>query len=203
MSDADALERQVEAGGLFTHTALSLHAERINRIEGFLYGLADALLAGGQMTEEALRTHAARAAEELRDTGEVLSGGVLLRLDPDPPPGTATVDCAARMHVCKAVCCRMSFPLSASEIEAGKVKWELGKPYFARKDATGRCVHLDGQCRCGVYHDRPGVCHRYSCENDERIWTDFEGMILNQEWIDQNLRPERPHLVALRMDRVG
>ncbi|HEX8691021.1 MAG TPA: YkgJ family cysteine cluster protein [Longimicrobium sp.] len=202
MSDATNLESQVEAGGLFTHSALSLHAERINRVEAFLYGLADALLDGGQVTEEELRARAARAAEELKETGETLSGGVLLRVDPDPPAAAATVDCAARMHVCRAVCCRLSFPLSAPEIEGGKIRWELGKPYFARKDATGRCVHLGADCGCGVYHDRPQVCRGYSCEKDERIWKDFDGMVLNQEWIDQNLQPERPRLVAIRMDRV-
>ena len=202
MSDEKNLESQVEKGGLFTHSALSLHAERINRIEAFLYGLADALLAGGQVTEEQLRTHAARAAEELKQKGEMLSGGVVLRVDADPPPAEATIDCAARMHVCKAVCCRLSFPLSAPEIEGGKLKWELGKPYFARKDATGRCVHLDEKSGCGVYQNRPRVCRGYSCEKDERIWKDFDRMILNQEWIDQNLQPERPHLIGIRMDRV-
>ncbi|HTG34170.1 MAG TPA: YkgJ family cysteine cluster protein [Thermoanaerobaculia bacterium] len=202
MSAEKDLERQVEAGGLFTHSALSLHAERINRVEAFLYGLADALLDGGQVSEEQLRTQAVRVAKELEQKCETLSGGVVLRVNAEPPPDAAAVDCAARMHVCKAVCCRLSFPLSAPEIESGKIKWELGKPYFARKDGTGCCVHLDGKKGCGVYQDRPRVCRDYSCEKDERIWKDFDRMVLNQEWIDQNLQPERPRLVAIRMDRV-
>lgn len=202
MSNEQDLESQVEAGGLFTHSALSLHAERINRIEAFLYGLADALLDGGQINEAQLRTHAARVAEELREAGETLSGGVVLRVDADSPSAEAKVDCAARMHLCKAVCCRMSFPLSAPEIESGKLKWELGKPYFSRKDATGQCFHRDEKSGCEVYRNRPQVCRGYSCEKDERIWKDFDNMILNQEWIDQNLQPERPHLIAIRMDRV-
>lgn len=202
MSGEQDIENQVEAGGLFTHSALSLHAERINRVEAFLYGLADTLLDSGQVIEEQLRSRAASVAEELKQKGETLSGGVVLRVDPDPPAADATVDCAARMHVCKAVCCRLSFPLSAPEIESGQIKWELGKPYFARKDATGCCVHLDEKSGCGVYQNRPQVCRGYSCAKDERIWKDFDGMILNQEWIDQNLRPERPHLIQIRMDRI-
>lgn len=203
MSDQKNLESQVEAGGLFTHSALSLQAERINRVEAFLYGLADALLDGGQVTEEQLRTSAERVAEELRQKGERLSGGVLLRVDDEEEPAAeAKVDCAARMHVCKAVCCRLSFPLSAPEVEGGEIKWELGKPYFARKDATGRCVHLDEESCCNIYQNRPQVCRGYSCEKDERIWKDFAKMILNQEWIDENLQPERLRLVAIRMDRV-
>lgn len=202
MSTNDNFETQVEQAGLFTHSAISLHAERINRIESFLYGLADLLLDGGHITEEQLRTYAVRVAEELREKGETLSGGVVLRIDKDEPPVQVKVDCAARMHICKAICCRLSFPLSATEIESGKIKWELGKPYFARKDAAGVCVHLEKEKGCGIYDDRPRVCRGYSCEKDERIWKDFDGMILNQEWIDQHLRPERPRLVAIRMDNV-
>jgi Fe-S-cluster containining protein len=203
MRDEKDLESQVEAGGLFTHTALSVQAERINRVEAFLYGLADALLDGGHVTEEQLRSRSASVAEELLQKGEMLSGGVTLRVDPEPAPADAKVDCAARMHVCKAVCCRLSFPLSAAEIESGQIKWDLGKPYFARKDQAGCCVHLDEKSGCGVYQNRPRVCSGYSCEGDERIWNDFDRMILNQEWIDQNLKPERPQLIQIRMDRIG
>jgi len=202
MSDEKEFESQVEAGGLFTHSALSLHAERINRIEAFVYGLADALLDGGQITDAQLRSYAARVAEELQQRGETLSGGVVLRIDPDSPPTASTVDCAARMQVCQAVCCRLSFPLSASEVESGELKWDLGRPYFVRKDAQGSCVHLDAGCGCGVYQQRPQVCRGYSCAKDQRIWKDFDQMTLNQEWIDENLRPERLRLVATRMDHI-
>jgi hypothetical protein len=202
MSDQSDIEGQVEAGELFTHTALSVHAERINRVEAFVYGLADALLDGGQVTEDQLRSRTSRVAGELRERGETLSGGVALRVDPEPPPPDAKVDCSARLHICKAVCCRLGFALSAPEVEAGHVKWELGKPYFARRDAKGCCVHLTGEGRCGVYQNRPRVCRSYSCEKDERIWTDFDGMVLNQKWIDENLGPEKPRLIGIQMERV-
>lgn len=202
MKDEKDIENQIEAGGLFTHSALSIHAERINRIEAFLYGLADELLERGHVTEERLRVQTVRVADELSEKRETLSGGVQLRVDDDAPVVENKLDCAARMHICKAVCCRLSFPLSAPEVESGKVKWELGKPYFVRRDAAGCCVHLDGKKGCEVYQDRPRVCRGYSCEKDERIWKDFDKMVLNQEWIDENLKPEHRHLVAIRMDRV-
>lgn len=202
MSGGADLDGQLEKGGLFTHTALSVQAERINRVEAFVYGLADALLESGQVTEEELRTRTENVAKELKERGETLSGGVALRVDPEPPAADATVDCAARMHVCQAVCCRLSFPLSAPEVEGRRIKWELGMPYFARKDDTGSCVHQDENKGCGIYQDRPRVCRTYSCANDERIWSDFDGMVLNQEWIDENLGPHRPRLVATQMDRV-
>jgi Fe-S-cluster containining protein len=202
MTSDNEFEKQMEAGGLFTHSALSVHAERINRVEAFLYGLADVLLDAGQVTEEQLQARATSIADELAEQGERLSGGVILRVDPDSQSAAAKVDCAARMHVCNAVCCRLSFPLSAQEVETGQIKWELGKPYFARKDLTGCCVHRDEKGGCGVYENRPHVCRGYSCEKDERIWKDFDRMILNQEWIDENLRSERPRLVQIRMDRL-
>jgi Fe-S-cluster containining protein len=197
------LERQVAQGGLHTHSALSRHAARLNRIEAFVYGLADALLDKGSIGEEELRTRADRVAAELRENKETVSAGIVLRVDAEQPPADATVDCAARMHVCHAVCCRLSFALSASEVEQGKVRWELGRPYLNRKDATGACIHLDHNCNgCDVYADRPRVCRSYSCAGDARIWNDFDAMILNQEWIDENLKPERPHLIVARMEPV-
>jgi Fe-S-cluster containining protein len=203
MSDQYELEGQVEAGALFAHSALSAQAERINRLEAFVYGLADTLLEGGQVSEAQLRASSAAVAAELQDKNERLSAGVVLRIDADPPPADAVVDCAARIHICRAVCCRLSFALSAPEIEGGRVKWELGKPYYARRDKDGCCVHLDEHQRCGIHQDRPRVCRSYSCANDERIWKDFGHMVLNEEWIEQNLRPETRRLVAIRMERVS
>ena len=92
----------------------------------------------------------------------------------------------------KAACCRLSFALSLSDLEIGKVKWDFGKPYYIRHTASGHCVHLDqGSCHCGVYDHRPKICRGYSCQDDQRIWIDFDNMVLNQEWIDQHLGGEK------------
>ena len=101
------------------------------------------------------------------------------------------VDCAARMHVCKAVCCSLPFPLSADEVEAGDVRWDLGHPYVIRQTAEGYCVHNDRTSGgCDVYDKRPGVCRGYSCAHDERIWTDFDNMVLNEEYLGSRRRPD-------------
>jgi Fe-S-cluster containining protein len=97
------------------------------------------------------------------------------------------VDCDARMSVCHAVCCELKFALTPDEVEAGKVKWDIGHPYLIRGDRDGYCTHNAPNGGCEVYEDRPGVCRRYSCVNDERIWKDFDGMVLNHEWIDRYL----------------
>ena len=113
------------------------------------------------------------------------------------PP--AQVNCSERMHICHAVCCKLNFALTAEEVDAGKVKWDLGFPYIIRHDADGLCSHNDratGGCR--VYADRPGVCRRYSCAKDRRIWKDFERMELNSEWLDKHL--SEPTRIRLRVD---
>ena len=98
------------------------------------------------------------------------------------------VDCAARMPICQAVCCKLAVHLSADEVIGGKVRWDPETPYLLQREADGRCTHQDtGTGFCGAYEDRPAPCRRYSCAGDRRIWRDFEGMVLNQEWIDANL----------------
>jgi Fe-S-cluster containining protein len=114
---------------------------------------------------------------------------VAVRVDGEEEgPPVQLVDCAARMHVCHAVCCRLKFPLSGPEIDSGLVKWDIGHPYIIRQGADGRCVHNDGENgHCDVYENRPGVCRRYTCFGDKRIWKDFDNMVLNQEWIDEHV----------------
>ncbi len=123
---------------------------------------------------------------------------VALRADPDPSPEPAAasaaagpaVDCASRLAVCQAVCCRLRFTLSAEEVDGGAVRWDIGHPYVIRHDARGTCVHNDpATSACSVYADRPQVCRRYDCTLDGRIWKDFDGMVLNEEWITENLGP--------------
>jgi len=112
--------------------------------------------------------------------------GVVLSTEVDEESGQP-VDCAARMAVCHAVCCQMKFALTAAEVEAGIVKWDIGHPYLIRGDRDGYCIHNSVAGGCSVYESRPGVCRRYSCAEDDRIWEDFDGMVLNTEWIDAHL----------------
>jgi Fe-S-cluster containining protein len=111
---------------------------------------------------------------------------VLGTTDDDETPGPE-VDCAARMPVCHAVCCMLKFALTPDEIEAGVVKWDIGHPYLIRGGRDGYCVHNTPEGGCGVYSSRPRVCRNYSCAKDGRIWKDFDGMVLNTEWIDSYL----------------
>ncbi|NYH91239.1 YkgJ family cysteine cluster protein [Actinopolymorpha rutila] len=194
----------MERGSLFTHTALSETAERVTEVETFLYGLINVLVADKAIDQGALGQAAAAVRAELDQRGEAMSPGVALRVDTDVPADTfVPVNCAERMHVCRAVCCRLNFALSAAEVESGTLKWDLGRPYQIRQDATGTCVHIDPENHgCSVYADRPGVCRGYSCANDQRIWSDFENMQLNTAWIEENLHGVGPRLAHAAMVRL-
>ena len=83
------------------------------------------------------------------------------------------------------------------------VKWDLGRPYFIRHEASGYCTHIDpATLACRIYGDRPAVCRGYSCAGDDRIWLDFEAMVLNVEWIEAHVRPTGPHFIGplMRVD---
>lgn len=200
-SDGDRLERQVLRGSLFTHTALSRNADRIHEAEAFLYGLVDVLVEKGLVTQEELLASARNVRETMMEQGQTLDPRIALRVDADDntKSGFVPVNCAERIHICKAVCCKLNFALSADEVEAGVVRWDLGTPYFIRQEATGYCSHLSAEHGCSVYADRPSVCRRYSCAKDERIWTDFNNMVLNETWIAENLGPHTLSLVARQM----
>ena len=88
------------------------------------------------------------------------------------------IDCASRIHLCKARCCSYSVTLSPQDVAEGKLKWELYEPYRLAKDkTTGYCRYLRADAGCSVYEDRPATCRLYDCREDRRVWLDFDNMI--------------------------
>jgi Fe-S-cluster containining protein len=179
------LERQVERGHVIEHALHAEHAHRAGENEAIIRGLVELLIERGvvEPTELVAAVNAVRP-ETKTDVD------VAIRIDdPDDPVNGPPVDCAARLHVCKAVCCRLRFPLSIDEVEAGgPIKWDLGRPYFNRHGADGYCHQSEPETHaCLIYEDRPAPCHQYSCVGDDRIWKDFDAMELNQEFIDERL----------------
>jgi Fe-S-cluster containining protein len=206
----EELNRQVERGSLFTQATLQKGFERIEGTEQLLGAVIRALTLKGVVSAEELGV----TIEELdpEEASAAIEDAAIL--DPTPPnirwPSIAVrvegededepavqVDCAARMHICQAVCCRLKFPLSAAEVEQGNIKWDIGHPYIIRQDANGWCTHnADGTRGCEIYDERPGVCRKYSCYGDGRIWSDFDNMVLNHEWLDNNLGGDDMHISA-------
>lgn len=200
-SDQESLERQVVRGNLFTHSSIGKNSERINEIESILYGFIDLMVNKGLLKEEELENAAREIRKEIFEKGESAHAGIGIRVDePANELTTIPVNCDERIHICKAICCKLDFALSAEEIEGGKIKWDLGKPYFIRHEKHGYCSHLDTNKKCcSVYADRPSVCKKYTCLNDTRIWKDFEKMELNTEWIEENLKQQHLRLAGLYM----
>ena len=217
------LERQMERGSQFTQAALREVIERLSTVEanltkvvGFLSGSeAESEAESGEDGPEVALVEApadaagaASAEEPGADQGdrdeeiEGLSGqmraswpAIALATEPEGAEPRVEVNCDERMHICHAVCCKLNFALTAEEVESGKVKWDLGFPYFIRHGSNSYCSHNDTATgRCNVYADRPGVCRRFSCAHDTRIWKDFDNMVLNEEWIRDNLA-ERGRIV--------
>jgi Fe-S-cluster containining protein len=197
------LERQVERGNLFAHTALTDQLVRTNEQAALLSGLIDYLIQQGVVQPAELKAVVEAVRAEAVERREVATLGVAIRVDGEAggrPP--VAVNCAERLHICQAVCCRLHFALTVEEIETGRMKWDLGKPYLNRQLQHGYCHQIDPDRKCcRIYADRPAVCRGYSCAGDGRIWKDFDAMELNQEWIDAHLNTNDLGLVEVFMDR--
>lgn len=97
---------------------------------------------------------------------------------PDTAP--VEIDCADRLPLCHAACCRLRVPMTRQDLEEGVVQWDARQPYLNRQRPDGYCVHCDpASHRCDVYDQRPGLCRTFDCRNDRRIWIDFDGRIPN------------------------
>lgn len=189
------------------HSALGESFTRLGETEIFLHSLLDLLLAKGIVNEDELSATTLNVRQELVDRGELSGPGIAVRVEEsaDTPRPPVEVDCKARMHICHAVCCKLDFALSIAEVETGKIKWDLGRPYFIRHEEDGYCTHIDQDAGgCKIYCDRPAICRWYSCANDERIWKHFESMELNEEWIAAHLSPTTsPRLTGTLMNNAG
>lgn len=110
--------------------------------------------------------------------------GERYRIDPPDAAPEAVINCAERVHLCKAVCCKLNFALTPSEVRSGKVKWDPKLPYLIAHGEDGYCAHLDHSKGCTIFEDRPALCRRFDCRTDGRVWIDFERAIPNKAWID-------------------
>lgn len=202
MDRLDELERQVEGGNLFAHSALTEQAARINEAASVVNGLVGLLVQRGLIDGEELLAIVESVREQTERAGQHANLGVTIRRDRPEETGPGNdVDCEARLPYCRGACCSFHFPLSVAEIEAGgPLKWDLARPYFNRHNADGYCHRLDADHGCTIYDERPSVCRQYTCVTDGRIWKDFDAMIPNTEWLDENFSRAERGPVELFMD---
>jgi Fe-S-cluster containining protein len=196
-----SIRQEVAEGLLYAYSRLNANTRKTLEAASFLYALVELLSEKGLLTIEELdarkRVVGKRLAEQFRQNGN----GVMLQ-DPEYDKYNfeleVEVDCASRVHLCRAACCRLPFALSKQDIREGIVRWDLGRPYLIAHNGNGACGHLDPATRaCTVWEHRPVPCRAFDCRQDTRIWLDFEQMVLNPA-IEQ---PDWPYCLAGENDQ--
>lgn len=161
----------------FLHLVDTQTKARVAELSSTVNALLEVLVGEGQVPLEAYekRKRLTMVRENERAKSEA---GVMVADVPDKYALTDTpkIDCAARIPLCRARCCKLSFALSVQDLDERIVRWNYALPYHIAQGENGYCVHNEGGA-CGVYEQRPGICRTYDCRNDRRIWTDFEKRI--------------------------
>lgn len=182
----EELRQEVTRGFLYANTRANHNTGKALQVASFCYALIELLSEKGIITVEELdkrkKAVADRLVKKFKDEG---MGAVYQ--DPECDKYSfdkeVEIDCASRVHLCKAACCRIfGFALSRQDIKEGVVRWDLGHPYMVSKDQEGCCRHLDrATYRCSVQEHRPVPCRAFDCRNDKRIWLDFENKVINPD----------------------
>ena len=175
MVDVDTLYREM-AEALRRAEERASDAERaLADLRARFDKLVDVLVASGALAE-GHRTLFAKVGElAVRD----VKPRVKLRMFVDKyAMRSVDIDCAARVHLCRARCCSFSFELTEQDIEEGRIAWEVTQPFKIRHEVDDYCTHLDRRTGgCSVHAWRPAACRGFDCRNDPRIWIDFENRV--------------------------
>lgn len=170
----------IERGMRFNHLMEMQTKERMSDLTTTLYAVVETLITQGVLSVEEYDKR--RASVGKREAERSRAGEYLPVLSNVPDKYALKelpdIDCDARIPLCKARCCTLTFPLSEQDLEERVVRWDYGRPYQIGRREDGYCVHNHDQTHgCTVYNFRPGICRSYDCRNDKRIWQDFEQRI--------------------------
>lgn len=172
------------------------HATSVNTL-----ALVEVLLESGLIEREAFEAARARLAAQLaRVRSAEWRGPTLFPSAPerprDTPPGAESdgaeatrspddviVDCDARRPKCQSACCAIyNVHLTAEEVRAGELLWDIADPYRIVRRNTGRCMYLDERTlKCSIWERRPAVCRQYTCKGNPDIWQDFDAMTITDK----------------------
>lgn len=185
-----ATEHLLQRGLIYTHNRANANTAEVHRTSATLQAIVELLVERGILETEVLEARAARASEKLRQA--YLDKGMAVAMQEFGVSkyefqGGAKIDCASRIELCGAACCRLPFALSQQDVREGIVKWDLGQPYINARGVDGTCVHLERSSGCcDVYKQRPIPCRGYDCRQDKRIWLDFDRRVINPELTNPN-----------------
>lgn len=190
--------REIEEGLAYLHGRVGATASRALESAGFVYALIELLVERGAISVEDLDARKKKLTPRLLKRFESLDGGVATQQsahDKYAAPHETKIDCASRLALCKAACCKMVFPLSKQDVNEHVIHWQLGQPFVIAKGEDGYCSHVDrNDLHCTVHSARPLPCRVYDCRKDKRVWLDFESREINPKIADPswplNLSPE-------------
>jgi Fe-S-cluster containining protein len=174
--------RDIHRGLLHVHDRLSSNAVETRHALSLVSALVDLLGRSGLIDPAGLQRSKMATAQRITDRSDEKPLQVvheeLEEADKYSSGGGVMIDCADRIHLCRASCCRLNFALSKQDVQEGIVRWNLEAPYAIAKHPNGYCANLDpGPMGCSVWENRPRTCRQYDCRKDARIWVDFENRI--------------------------
>lgn len=180
--DPKGMDEDLARGLIYIHEKLGNRILEQQRLTAHVYALTEALIANGSLSLQEFERRKNATLDAMAADAETTWEGARVLTDPtdkyevDGP----RINCAERIHLCKAACCRLSFYLSKQDLRENVVRWDVTRPYHIAQREDGWCVHCDPATkRCGVHAERPLVCRGYDCRQDTRIWQDFENGIPN------------------------
>ena len=146
--------REVELGFMFDHSLLSVTARQALDAASRAGAVEELLVERGLL--DAAEVSDRQSAVEARLMEQVERDGVGLFVNNhdvdkyavEEPTG---IDCAARIPLCKAACCRLRFPLSRQDVEGGAVRWGL-RPAVLEPDRRVRVLRAQRQRDPRVRH---------------------------------------------------
>lgn len=185
-AEAEQLERlrsDVAAGLMYAHGRENANTSKVLEVASFSYALIELLMERGVISVEELDERKKQVGQRLAEKFAEKGMGVALTNDEQDKyacESSVEIDCENRIALCRGACCRLSFALTVQDLEEGRVKWDLGRPYMIRHDEDGYCHHVERASKsCGIYASRPVVCRSYDCRKDKRIWEDFENRVVS------------------------
>lgn len=189
----EELREQVAAGLMYSHGRENANTSKVLEVASFSYALIELLMERGVISVEELDERKRQVGQRLSEKFAERGMGVALTSDEQDKyayEGGVEIDCENRIALCRGACCRLSFALTVQDLEEGRVRWDLGRPYMIRHDADGYCHHVERETkRCQIYDSRPVVCRGYDCRKDKRIWADFENRVVSPDL--ENLFPQQ------------
>jgi len=174
------LPEDIERGLRFNHLVDDQLRWKYAELAAVVRAIGETLVARGVLSAEELEERRKLALEnEMALSNKEMAPRISNVPDKYKLTDLPDIDCESLFHLCKARCCRLTFALSIQDLDERVVRWDYGVPYkIGHRTEDSYCVHnIKGTGRCDVYEHRPGICRKYDCRKDKRIWEDFDNKI--------------------------